>query len=905
MIAKIVLLILIGSSLLFSCVQNKAKPPTPHRLILDNGLTLILLEDHSAPVVALQAWVKTGSADEPEELAGISHLIEHMLFKGTESRELGEIAREIEGKGGDINAYTSFDQAVYHLVIASRYLETGLSVLTDALQHSTFDPEELEKEKEVILEEIRRAEDIPEIKLSRNLFALSYQYHPYGRPILGYQKTVAGLSRKEVWEFYKKWYQPGNTSLIIAGDFNTGEVLPKIKEAFQNWIAPLPAETTRPARASEPGQNKLRISILRENVKESFLDLAFHIPSISGEDLYAVDILSTLLGEGESSRLYQQVKAEQELVNSISAYAYTPKDPGLLLISSTLEKVQVEKALAQIITTIYRLKYDEIPSSELEKAKINLESQFIYQGETAQGQARQLGFYETVAGDLSFKEKYLKGIRSVDPEELKKVARKYLNNSNLSIGLLLPEGEPPLDENRIISLIEQTQSAIDEQAKPQKINSQRTEEVEADNPGKEGVTKIVLNNGMTLLIKEDHSSPIIALRAVFLGGLRFEDEEHNGIYNFIAEMLTMGTKSRSAREIAEQIDRMAGRIGGFSGRNSFGLSALFLSRFFEPGLELFADIILNPTFDQAELEKRRKDILAAIKNREDDLIQLTFDLFTRTLYKKHPYRMIPLGTKDSIERLDRNALVEFYQSSAVPENLVLAVVGDIKAKEAEEKIGGYFQNFRGNQFSPPSVPLPLPLRKTRSSIKYLEKAQAHIILGFLGTTIDSADRYPLEVLNTVLSGQGGRLFLELRDKESLAYVVFSFSLEGLEPGFLGVYLACQPDKLDQAISGIKRELKRIQEEKLSPDELERAKNYLVGSYEIGLQRNSALATELAFNERYGLGWDYYKKYPGLILEVSAEDVLRVAKKYIQLDRYALTVIRPEKINPNNQIPNPK
>ncbi len=880
MSVKMALLIFIGLSLLIGCLRLSPKPPTPRRLILDNSLTLLLLEDHSAPVVALQTWVKVGSADEPEKLAGISHLIEHMLFKGTESRELGEIAREIEGKGGDINAYTSFDQTVYHLVIASRYFETGLSVLADALQHSTFDPEELEKEKEVVLEEIRRAEDIPESKLSRDLFALSYQRHPYRRPILGSQKAVAGLSRKEVWEFYKEWYLPGNTCLIIVGDFNTEEVLPKIKGAFENWIGPPQAEMTRHGRASEPKQDQLRITILQERVKESYLDLAFHIPSISGEDLYALDVLSTLLGEGESSRLYQEVKAERELVNSISAYAYTPKDPGLLLISSTLERAQVEKALAQIITTIYRLKHDKIPSPELKKAKINLESHFIYQGETARGQARQLGFFEIVAGDISFKEKYLKGVGKVSSEELRRVARKYLNNSNLSIGLLLPEGEPPLDKNKIISLVKQTRSATGGQKQYQ-------------NPKEAEVTRIVLKNGMTLLIKENHSSPIVSLRAVFLGGLRFEDKEHNGIYNFIAEMLTMGTKSRNAREIAEQIDRMAGRIGGFSGRNSFGLSALFLSRFFDQGLELCADIILNPAFDRVELEKKRKDVLAAIKNREDELMHLTFDLFVHTLYTKHPYRMIPLGTKDSIERLDRDGLIEFYQSSAVPENLVLVVVGDIKAEEAEKKISRYFQDFRGNRFSPPIVPLPLPLKKIRTSVKYLEKEQAHVILGFLGTTILSDDRYPLEVLNTVLSGQGGRLFLELRDKESLAYVVSSFSLEGLEPGYLGVYLACHPEKLEQAISGIKRELKRLREEKLSPDELERAKNYLVGSYEIGLQRNSALASELVFNERYGLGWDYYQKYPGRILEVNAEDVLRVAKQYIQLDRYALAVVRPK------------
>ncbi|UCD84078.1 MAG: insulinase family protein [Deltaproteobacteria bacterium] len=896
MITKTTLLILIGLSLLVGCLQDSPSPPAPRRFILDNGLTLLLLEEHSAPVVALQAWVKAGSADEPEKLAGISHLIEHMLFKGTKSRGLGEIAQEIEGKGGEINAYTSFDQTVYHIVIASRYIETGLNVIADALQHPTFDPKELKKEKEVVLEEIRRAEDIPESKLSRTLFALSYQRHPYGRPIIGYQKTVVSLNRKEVWEFYKNWYMPENTYLIIAGDFSTAEILPKVKGAFQNWPGLSPVEATRPSRTSEPDQDELRITILQDNVKECYLDLAFHIPSISGEDLYAIDVISTLLGEGESSRLYQEIKAERELVNSIFAYAYTPKDPGLLLISSTLEREQVEKALTQIITTIYRLKYDRIPSPELEKAKTNLESHFIYQGETAQGQARQLGFFEIVAGDISFKERYLKGVRGVSSEELRKVARKYLNNSNLSIGLLLPEDGPPLDKNKIVSLVKEVQSDTGGE-KQHRNHSIQSESKGITKTEEAGVTKTLLNNGMTLLIKESHTSPIVALRAVFLGGLRFEDETHNGIYNFIAEMLTTGTKSRSAREIAEQIDRIAGRIDGFSGRNSFGISALFLSRFFDSGLELFTDIILNPAFDKVELGKKKKDILAAIKNREDDLAHLTFDLFAQTLYTRHPYRMTPLGTKDSIERIERADLIDFYQSSAVPENLVLVIVGDIKAEEAEKKVSRYFQDFRGNHFSPPELPLPLPLKKIRSSVKYLEKEQAHIILGFLGTTLDSDDRYPLEILNTVLSGQGGRLFLELRDKESLAYVVFSFSLEGLEPGYLGTYIACHPEKLDQAISGIKRELNRLREDKITTEELERAKNYLVGTYEIGLQRNSALATELAFNERYGLGWDYYQKYPARILEVSAEDVLLVAKKYIQLDRYALTVIRPKKTNP--------
>ena len=847
---------------------------------LENGMTVILKENRSVPVVALQAWVKVGSADESDDKAGICHLIEHMLFKGTEKRGVGEIAYEIESSGGEINAYTSFDQTVYHIVIAGRFFDLGLDVLSDAVLNPSFDPAELKGEKEVIQEEIKRGEDNPAAKLSQSLFSTSYKVHTYKRPIIGFKDTVKGATRDDLIDFHRAWYTLSNITLVVVGDFDCNIALAKIKKVFGCFGSGCGASHNR---IKELPQKSIRSDVMFDETMEGYMDIAFHAPGINHKDSYALDALSLILGYGESSRLFSRVKDDKGLVYTIHSYYFMPKDPGLLVINSMMDKGNSIDALALILEETYKLRHEKVNEDELEKAKLNIESEFVYSKESVEGQARQLGSFEVVAGNMAFEKDYIKKISRVSSEDIIRVARKYLTSKNLTAVFLLPHGGEAVINRDI----------IEEIALKEEIKLKRYHSIPRRKEG-EGVEKVILENGMTLLIKEEHSTPLISMRAAFLGGLRFEEERLNGVNSFIAEMITKGTKSLNAYEIAQRIESMAGSIHGFSGRNSFGLHSEILSRFFGRGLTLLTDIIINPAFDAVELEKKRVDILAALKQQEDNLTSYTFNIFAKTLYDRHPYGMNMLGTRESILNMTQDDLIGYYGLYADPKNLVLSIVGDVRVDNTVEKVRQLFEEFTESDFEIPRVPEEPQPETIKNAEVYKDKKQTHLVLGFLGTTMYNPDRYPMDVLNAVLSGQAGRLFVELRDKLSLAYTVTSFSHEGIDPGFMGIYIGTSTEKLDMAIDGIKKELKKVREERVAPDELERAKRYLIGSFEIGLQTNSAKAATIALGERYGLGHSHFMEYPEKISNVTPDDVLETARKYIDLNRYSMAVIRPPK-----------
>ncbi|HUU49569.1 MAG TPA: pitrilysin family protein [Nitrospinota bacterium] len=842
---------------------------------LQNGMKVILLEDHSSPVVALNVWVNVGSADEKKKEAGLSHVYEHMLFKGTKKRGVGEIAKEVEAAGGNINASTSYDYTIYYIVIASRYLDTALDILSDAIINPTFDPKELERELDVILEEVKRAKDLPERELHDKLFSKSFRVHPYGKPIIGYEQTIKSLTRKKLLEYFDRWYVPENMFLVVTGDFDKDILIPKVKDAFGRFKKDYLPERER---LLEPTQDELRNVIFSRDVKKARLSLAFHIPEATHQDTYALDVLALILGQGESSRLFQRVKIQKELANSIYSYALSLKDPGIFLVEASLEKAKVQDALKNILEELFKLKQESVSSRELKKAKINLKSDFIYKKETMQGQARSLGFFHAVFGDISYQKKYIEEIDKVSAKDIMRVAGKYLKDTNMTVGILLPK-----DTKEFIDIKDIKRITKDIKGELEKRPSKQAESE---------IIKKKLDNGLTLLIKQNHGVPIVAMRGVFLGGVRFEVSENNGVSNFVAEMFTKGTKTKSSLDIANEIESIAGSVSGFSGRNSLGVEAVVLSQFFDKGIELFADLILNPSFDNEELEKKRREIIYNIQREEDNLIQSTAKIFYSTLFKNHPYGMTSLGTINSVKNLSRNDLKEFYQKYIIPNNMVLSIVGDINSNEVIKKVETLFGKWRSHDFIFPHIPKEKTVEKVRVKTKRREKKQTHIMLGFLGTSMKGPDRYPLEVLNSILSGQGGRLFIELRDKESLAYTVTSFNRLGIEPGYFGVYIATSPEKEEQAIKGIKRELRKIVEREVSVQEIERAKKSLIGDYEIGLQRYSAQAADMGFNEIYGLGFDEFKRYYKKISKVTTGDVLLIAKKYLNLDAYILAVIRP-------------
>jgi len=406
------------------------------RTTLENGLKVVLIEDHSSPVVALNVWVRTGSADERPEEAGMAHVFEHMLFKGTERRAVGEIAATVEAAGGNINAFTSFDMTVYHITMASRDAAVGIDVLADAVQHSTFDPLELERELEVVVKEIERGQDSPDTVLSEAIFDLAYTRHPYRHPVIGSEASVRAFTREQMLDFLHRWYVPDNMSFVVAGDFDPQTVLAQIREAFRDAK---PSPGLGHAREPEPVQSEGRARVLRTPFEQTQLGIAYPISRFTDPDTAYLYLLSVVLGGGDVSRLHLGVKDRAQLVHQVGASPYTPLDPGLFFIDARLDSECVERALVAIAAEVERMRQFGPSSVELERARTNLLADAVREKETMDGQAQKHGYYETLADGIELEERYLAQVRSASVEDLQRVARTYLDPARANLLLLMPE----------------------------------------------------------------------------------------------------------------------------------------------------------------------------------------------------------------------------------------------------------------------------------------------------------------------------------------------------------------------------------------------------------------------------------------------------------------------------------
>lgn len=856
---------------------NKITSSFINGFTLQNGMQLIIEEDHSAPVVAIQAWVSVGSADETDEIAGVAHLHEHMLFKGTNRRGVGEIAKIIEENGGDINAWTSFDDTVYHIVMPSEKWDMGLDIISDVLMNSQFDSKELAKEKEVILEEIRQNRDIPQRRLIDELFSLSFDVHPYKRPVIGYAETVRKITRQKVYEFYKKFYVPQNIILVVVGDVSTPVVYSKVQNLFSEF------KGTKPfyERKAEPLQQAPKVKIIRDKFVEAQIGIAWHITDIKDEDTVVLDLLSVLLGGSQSSKLRETLIIDKTLATDIFAYSYTPKDKGLFIVGAGLPFSTIQDAFREIFNIVLRYKYEKFSLSEVNKAIIQVESDDIFSITTMQGRARKLGFYQMMTGDYDYGRIYLSKLRSITPEDILRVSQKYFTRENMSIVVLMPDSvtEEIVSEEQILNLF----SSIDD------FYRRRANERDL---GK-NIYKKVLKNGLTLIMEVNSRLPIVSVRAASLGGVRYENEKTAGISNFVSKMLTRGNQSMNTFQIIRAMDNIGGSISGYSGKNSLGLKAEFLSKYQDVGFKIFLDCLFKSNFNEEQVEKERRLIIEDIKSREDDIGFQAIQLFLNTLYRQHPYRFDILGSESSISKITRDELYNFYKRVIVPKNIVIAIVGDIEPSVVEQMIDEYTEDVPDVDFKPISLEAEKRPSEVRNQVLYKEKEQAHIVIGFLGTTMYERDRYALELLSVILGGQSGRLFVDLRDKKSLAYSVSAFNVEGIENGYFAIYLSCAHHKVKVAEDAIFEEIANLRHNGISESELEKAKNYLIGIHSIEMQEYSLRAHMYSLNEIYGLGFDFHNKYYQEIKAVTLSDMKETIRRYIIPENAIIAVIKSQ------------
>ncbi len=827
--------------------------------VLPNGLTIIIREDRSAPVASVQAWNPSGSIHEAEWLgAGLSHILEHMLFKGTEKRTTADIVGEIQREGGYVNAYTSFDRTVYYIDVPKEGVATALDVLADAMMNSTLPEDEYVKEQEVIRREFAMGMDSPERVGQKLLFATAYQQHPYREPVIGHLDIYNRLTRNDVLNYYKKRYVPNNLFFVVVGDVDADAVEKQLREYFEKY----PRQAVEPVLwPGEPLQTGRRTQHQEFPTEVSRLMMAWHIPSLTHPNVPALDLLSNILGSGRSSRMYEQIRDRKGLAHSISAFSYTPGETGLFGVSAMCDPDKRDRVEAEVLEIISEVAKGGVTEEELEKARRQLLHSHLESLTSMSGQASDLGSSWLLVRDLNFTKTYLDAVQRVTTEDVRRVAAEYLKDTSLSVTSLNPPG-----------------------------TLQKQEKV-TDKQGEYPISKFEGPNGLPVLVREDPRLPLISLQMVFRGGVLAETAKTNGISQLLSSMLLKGTTTRSTSDIANRIESVGGSITSSSGRNSFSVAIECLEPDLELAMELLADVVLNPSFPQEALDVEKNTHVAAIKAKQDQIMAVAGDVMREALFSGHPYALDPLGTVATVKSFGREDLNTFHRKQVAADAAVLAVFGSVKQDTVAALVKKHFGSLAARSEADKAGP-PTPLADSTETTKLMEKNQAVMLVGYQSVALDNPDRYALELVSEAGSDMGSRFFRRIREELGLAYYVGSQMTAGPVPGSFVFYVGTDPAKIDQVKSVLLKEIQQLATDGLTEKELLTARKKMVGQALIGLQSNSTYAQLASLDELYGLGYDHVQKMPKLIDQVSLEDIRRACAKYFLNQPYVQALVSP-------------
>ncbi len=829
---------------------------------MDNGMAVILRTERAAPVVSIQFWVGTGSAHEQDLLgAGLSHLIEHMIFKGTPARGPAEISRAISDVGGMINAYTSVDRTVFFVDLPSANWLTGFEILADALQNAAFPEDEWRREKEVIIREMAMCRDNPDNEVSRLLLEAAYRVHPYRVPVIGYEDIFRRLTREDLVAFFQRHYTPDNIILAVAGNIDPEQAAASIRATFKDFARRPRAPQALP---QEPAQISPRAVRRSGPHKVGRMEQSWHTVALEHPDAPALDMLAIVTGSGRSARLVSRVVERDKLAHRIETWSFTPAEPGMFGISAVFDPEHETALCAAVYEEIRAWQQGPFSRAETEKARRIVINRIMQEWQTAHGQARNLASGLFYAGDPLFLQTYLRRLNQVAPEDLGRVAQRYLAPAGRTSAILLPEAPPAAQPSIPPAVVVPT------------------------------VQKTVLSCGLPLLTMENRRLPLVNICVALQGGLRYETPANNGISCMMAELLTRGSPGRSAEQIAELVDNRGGSFTAFAGQNSFGLQAQCLSEDAEIFMELLAEGLLNPVFDAPELEKRRSVQTAMIAQQRESPVFLAQQLLRQMLFPEHPYRFTPEGQAETVAQITVQDLRAHHARLVTGGNAVLAIFGDIahdRAAALAEKHLHAIARGPGPAVERNATAAAIKLPAARTQLA--PKEQTIIMQGFPGVSLTDPRLEALNILQTILSGLSSDLMINIRDKEGLAYFAGAINRPGMEPGFFAVYAGIHHPALERVKQLITDELRRLAEGGTRPEELNRAREQMLARHLHNLQLNAELAQECALNELYGLGYDYSFRLEQRLRQITPADLAAAAAAVFLPAQSATAVVAPE------------
>ena len=864
------------------------------KVILKNGLTLIVREQQAVPLVSITTYVKAGYFDEDDRISGISHVIEHMFFKGTSKRPVGEIARQTQALGGYLNASTYYDRTVYHTEVPAENMRQALEIQADALWNSTYDAGELKKEIEVVLQENNRKLDNPPAVASEKLYSTAFQQHRMKRWRIGTPEGLRALTRDDLVAYVKKYYRPSNIILSIAGQVDIEQTIAEVVKFY----GAAPADDSpleRDSSPAEPQQKEVRYGVQRGPIEQNHIALGFHGPGVLADDARPLEVLAAILSEGRASVLNQYVRDEKGLITTGSAGLLAFQDVGFFEVDFETEKPS--EAQTAVLAEIENIKKDGVTKEQLARAKALIAQNHYHELETVNGIAQDLAYYEAL-GDWKKSLTYLSAIQKVSINDITRVAKKYLTADNLSAFEYVPESI-----TRNLNADQYRAAVIDKVPAAMEQRSVQDLPVVAQIPTAQEsliqdlvkpITRRSILRGPEVYILEDHRLPLVSFGLFYPGGRLYESSKNAGITELALRTALRGTKRFNSQDIARRLENAGARIQVVNEADFFGYVVDGLSGKMDEAIELLMDVLQQPSFQDEEIEKEKTLQLARIKKLRENNFAYPVSLFNQTLFGDHAYGRLSIGTASSVQSITKEDLQAWFKTNQRPLIPTIVIVGDTSGTGLVAPIADVLTNEDLHEREIASLPAPSMKAETKETVETVSRQQTALVYGFPGVTRAGNDRYPLVVLENVVSGLAGRFFDAIREKQGLAYTVRMENTFYTKGGANYTYVAFSPENEAKVRESLQNEMDRLRKSGVTSDELKKSIAYTIGEHEIGMQTRLGSVLEYARAVFSGEGVQGVGSYSRLVRNVTAEQVKKAAETYLDPKLLRVAIVRGKK-----------
>jgi zinc protease len=872
------------------------------KTVLANGLTVLTKEIHTAPVVSVQVWYRVGSRNETQGLNGISHQLEHLLFKGTQSRPI-QFGRLFSALGSASNAFTSYDMTAYFGTVSSDKLEALLVLEADRMRHSLINEEQLETEKRVVISELQGYDNSPEYRLSEVVMRRAFPGRAYGLPVGGTKTDVESFTVEQVRNYYDHFYRPDNAVLTVTGDFDP-DVLQSIVDRTFGAIAAKPISPSGSSLSASKENGDRSPSVhsnapiyLQQPGSASLIESVYPIPDVQHPDVPVLDVLDAVLSVGRNSRFFQTL-IEPGLASQVSSYSAALIEPGWYNISAALIPEQaLEDVDLVLLKTIEDIQQTLISDEELERAKQQLMTHFMMSNREIDSQASQLAYSEMVTGDYRYSDRYLAQIQQVSAADVQRVAQTYLQAEQRTVGYFEPT---QFDEDAEMGNVSPQQTVENFTPSEPVDPAEVAQYLPPLNTAKGSTTQALpqtftLANGLRVLMLSDPSSPTVTLNGNIQAGNGLDLLTKSGVASLTAETIMGGTQNHNALALAKRLEDRGAGLDFSAFREGVEVEGHALAMDLPLLLQTLAEVLQQAAFPESELELSRKQIISSLHMELDDPARLGRRTLQQKLYSpEHPFHVFP--TIETVQAITQSDVLAFYQQRYTPKHTVLALVGDFEIAEVQVQVQTYFGNWNASAVESifPTPAVALPPTTHRIQVPLPGKSQSITYMGYPG--IERRDRryHAAMVLNQILGGDtlSSRLGTEIRDRQGLTYGIYSYFAAGQMAGPFVIEMQTAPEDAEQAINSTLTLLQHLRQNGISESELSAAKRSITNSYPVELANPDAVVHRMLMNAVDGYDTEEIRDFPSKIETVTMEQIDRVIQDLILPDQMLIVTAGP-------------